>query len=246
MQDSLSPLVAERLGYYVYMYIDPRNDQVFYVGKGLADRALAHLTDASASRKSARISDIRASGRSPRIDILVHGLATEDMALRIEAAVIDALGVTQLTNEVRGWETGKVGRMPLSELESLYGAVPVVVEHPSLLIRIDCLYRYGMGADHLYEITRGVWKVGAKRRDARYALAVFHGVVREVFAIDARHPAGSTPYSFRAHDDLARPGRWEFTGRVAEEFVRSRYMGRSVREAHFAKGLRSPVIYASC
>jgi hypothetical protein len=29
--------VARRLGYYVYMYVDPRSDRPFYVGKGQGD-----------------------------------------------------------------------------------------------------------------------------------------------------------------------------------------------------------------
>lgn len=90
---------------------------------------MAHLRDSSELRKVARINEIRAFGLEPRIDILVHGLPTEEAAFRIEAAVIDAVGVDKLTTAVRGWETGKVGRMPLTELVALYGAIPVEVVH---------------------------------------------------------------------------------------------------------------------
>ena len=40
-----------------------------------------------------------------------------------------------------------------------------------------------MLANALYEATRGVWKVGERREYAHLALAVFEGVVREVYAI---------------------------------------------------------------
>jgi len=144
MFDSIAPYVGERLGFYVYLYVDPRTNEPFYVGKGRGNRALAHLRDTSESAKVARIKEIQAVGLEPHIDILVHGLSSEEAAFRIEAAVIDAIGPEKLTNAVRGWETGKVGRMPLAELVALYGATPVEVVHPSLLIRINRLYRFGM------------------------------------------------------------------------------------------------------
>lgn len=34
---------APGLGYYVYLYVNPVNESVFYVGKGKNGRALAHL-----------------------------------------------------------------------------------------------------------------------------------------------------------------------------------------------------------
>src|SRR5437660_5568128 len=99
MLESITPYVGERLGYYVYLYVDPRTKEPFYVGKGQGERALAHLWDTSESLKVARIKDIQAAGLQPRIDILVHGLS-EEAALRIEAAVIDAIGPDKLTNAV--------------------------------------------------------------------------------------------------------------------------------------------------
>ena len=38
-----TPKVIERLKYYVYVYIDPRNDRPFYIGKGKGNRVFAHL-----------------------------------------------------------------------------------------------------------------------------------------------------------------------------------------------------------
>jgi len=249
MLDSIAPYVRERLGYYVYLYIDPRTNEPFYVGKGQGERALAHLRDGRESQKVARIEAIRASGLEPRIDILVHDLPSEEAAFRIEAAVIDAIDPRRLTNAVRGWESGKVGRMPLAELAALYGARPVDIVHPSLLIRINRLYRYGMAQDELYEATRGIWKLGAKsarRARARYAFSVFHGVVRAVFEIQSWHSARTTPYHVRVFGDPAPlPGRCEFIGAPAEARIRKQYVGRSVQH-YFKQGLRSPVVYVNC
>jgi len=246
MLDSIAPYVGERLGFYVYLYVDPRSNEPFYVGKGQGERALAHLRETSESAKVARIKEIQAVGLEPRIDILVHGLLSEEAAFRIEAAVIDAIGPDRLTNAVRGWESGKVGRMPLTELVSLYGATPVDVVHSSLLIRINRLYRNGMEQTDLYEATRGIWKLGSKRASARYAFSVFHGVVRAVFEIDSWHPERTTPYQVRVFDDPApMPGRWEFIGKPAEENIRNQYVGRSVQH-YFKQGLQSPVVYVNC
>ena len=44
--------------YYVYVYIDPRNYEEFYYGKGKGNRKEAHLKDGSDSEKAKRIKEI--------------------------------------------------------------------------------------------------------------------------------------------------------------------------------------------
>jgi hypothetical protein len=187
---------------------------------------------------------LREAGLQPRLDILAHGLANEETALRIEAAVIDLLSLDDLTNAVRGWRSIQLVRMSLEELIPYYAAKPVTIEDPVLLIRINRLYRHGMPDKELYEATRGVWRLGSRRERSRYAFAVFEGIVREVYAIDKWHPAGTLGYETR-HEDLAVKGRWEFEGRVAPEGVRKRYVGGSVA-TYFAKGSQSPIKYVNC
>lgn len=242
---SIRPEVAHRLGYYVYLYVDPRTGQPFYVGKGQGGRALSHLSEEAESRKCARIAELRAEGKEPRIDILAHGLRDEETAFRIEAAVIDLFGLDALTNEVRGWRSLQLGRIPLPELTMYYAAKPVAVEVPALLIRINRLYRHNMTPQELYEATRGVWKLGTRCTKARYAFAVFEGVVREVYAIESWHPAATTPYATRDASQLKTDGRREFVGRVAEAAVRDAYVGGSVAK-EFPQGLQSPVVYVNC
>ena len=44
---ALPPEVAERMGpFYVYALVDPRDDAVFYVGKGTGQRLLSHGREA--------------------------------------------------------------------------------------------------------------------------------------------------------------------------------------------------------
>lgn len=236
----IPPEVADRLGCYVYLYVDPRDGQPFYVGKGQGRRVLAHLDQEGEGLKVRTIAALRSVGLQPRLEVLAHGLHDEETAFRVEAAAIDLLGLERLTNEARGWRSVESGRMALEELVAYYAAPPVEVTDPALLIRINKLFRHGMSAEELYEVTRGVWKLGPRREEARFALAVFEGVVREVFAIERWHRAGTTPYRDRQLDRLE--GRWEFTGRVAEEPVRARYRGKSVA-AYLKRGLQSPVVY---
>jgi uncharacterized protein len=175
--------VARKLGYYVYILVNPLDGRVFYVGKGRNKRALAHLQDTGKSRKTAILRQIKYAGKAAQIEILAYGVKTADTALRIEAAVIDVLGLPALTNEVRGWRSSRFGRLPLSEVAALYRRKRVTVREPAILIRINELYRGGMNEMELYDATRGIWKVGPLRERAKYAFAVFEGVIREVYEI---------------------------------------------------------------
>jgi hypothetical protein len=237
--------VKEKLGYYVYLYLDPRDGSIFYVGKGTGDRAFAHLYDLSESAKVQRIAAIRAANLQPEIEILVHGLQDEETALRIEASIIDLIGIDKLTNQVRGYESTALGRQSVALLVAQYDRTPVQIEHRVLLIRINQLYRYGMSELALYEATRGVWKAGGRRGQAEFAFAVFRGIVREVYRISAWHPAGTTPYMTRPPEHLVAPGRWEFVGERASEEIRARYIDKSV-EQYLAGSSRNPIRYVNC
>ncbi len=123
-------VVTEKLGHYVYVYVDPRDDRVFYVGKGQGSRALAHLKP-SARDVQTQIQEIGKAGLSPRIDILAHSLPDAETALKIEAAAIDLLGLDNLTNAVRGHGV-KFGRMPLAELSAHYQRRKAKITDPSI------------------------------------------------------------------------------------------------------------------
>ncbi len=236
--------VAEHLGYYVYLYIDPRNGRPFYVGKGKGERILFHLDDTRDSAKVRLIAELKELDLLPRIEVLAHGLKDEETAFRIEAAAIDLLGMTELTNQVRGWKSLQTGRMTLEELIGYYVAKPVTVIHPTLLIRINQLYRHNMSPKELYETTRGIWKLGERRFKVKFALAVFEGVVREVYEVQNWCPALTFAYSTRELSKLDAHGRWEFDGRVASDDIRDQYRHRSV-QAYFRRGNQSPTVYVN-
>ncbi len=83
--------------YYVYVYIDPRNFEEFYYGKGRGSRKDAHLFDQSDSAKAKRIQAIRKEGLEPIVRVIARGLA-EDEALLVEKTLLWKLG--KLTTNV--------------------------------------------------------------------------------------------------------------------------------------------------
>jgi uncharacterized protein len=236
--------VARRLGYYVYLYVDPRTERVFYVGKGQGERVLAHLSAEVETRKGRILDELRQAGLRPRLDILAHQLPDHETALRIEAAVIDLVGLADLTNLVRGWRSLEMGRIPLEDLITYYAAKPVEVTDPAILIRINRLDRHGMSELELYEATRGVWKLGERRKMAQFAMAVFEGVVREVYSIHSWHRGGTLTYTTRPADEVHAPDRWEFRGEVAPDTVRARYLYGSVA-SYFKRGQQNPTVYVN-
>jgi uncharacterized protein len=90
----------ENSDYYVYVYIDPRNFEEFYYGKGTGGRKYAHLADEGDSEKAKRIKDINKSGLKPIIKVIAKDL-TQDDAFLIEKTLIWKLGRT-LTNVSSG------------------------------------------------------------------------------------------------------------------------------------------------
>lgn len=86
--------------YYVYVYIDPRNFEDFYYGKGKGNRKDAHLKDDSDSEKSQRIKAIQKIGLTPIIRVIAKDLSERE-AFLIEKTLIWKLGRT-LTNKSSG------------------------------------------------------------------------------------------------------------------------------------------------
>jgi hypothetical protein len=240
----MKPGMAEKLGYYVYLYVDPRDGKVFYIGKGKGERCLDHLFEDDDHPKVKRIREIFAAGLEPHIEMLAHGLRTEQEAYNIEAAAIGLLGLENLTNRVVGKDSLRFGRKRLSELEGYYAAKPVKITDPVILIRVNQLYRHGMSTAELYDITRGVWVLGLSRASKmKYVFAVYEGVIREVFEPEKWMPALTTKYPART--DLVpedAKGRIEFVGKVAPEAIRQKYLLGDVT-AYTKVSLQAPCLY---
>ena len=81
---------------YVYVYIDPRNYEEFYYGKGKGSRKESHLNDPADTNKTRRIKDIKGANLDPIIKVIARGLS-ESEALLVEKTLLWKLG-GQLTN----------------------------------------------------------------------------------------------------------------------------------------------------
>ncbi len=88
--------MEEDNGYYVYVYIDPRNFEEFYYGKGKGNRKAAHLSDTNDTEKVRIINAIENEGLKPIIKVIAKNL-TEKEALLVEKTLIWKLG-KNLTN----------------------------------------------------------------------------------------------------------------------------------------------------
>lgn len=91
--------------YYVYVYIDPRNYEEFYYGKGKGTRKFSHLIANDDSEKSKRIEEIRSVNLNPIIKVIAAGLS-ESQALLIESTLIWKLG-KYTTNIAAGYFSDK-------------------------------------------------------------------------------------------------------------------------------------------
>jgi hypothetical protein len=232
----MTPEISAVLKSYVYVYTDPRNGRPFYIGKGQGNRLFAHLDDTSETEKTDTIAAIRKSGQEPTIDILRYGLSDAEAAL-VESSAIDLIGLSHLTNRVAGHHEKSYGRIGSQEVIAMLSAKPVKVRHKAILITINKLYRSDMTAEELYEATRGIWVVGAQRERAEYGMAVYQGIVREVYRIQKWHRAGTLPYRTRDSNGFKSSGRWEFEGVVATD-IRDEYVGNSV-----GMGGQNPIRY---
>lgn len=242
-----SNTTCKRLGHYVYLYIDPRDQRVFYVGKGLNNRCFSHLNDLKDTAKVQRIQELRKLDLEPIIEILRYGL-TESEALQVESAAIDLLGLDELTNKVHGHGSSSVGRSGVDELNATLDAREVQIDqnHKVILININKNFVYGMSVHELYDATRCAWRVSPERHNPEFAFSVFRGVVREVFTISGWLPGGTTMKSGdRDGRPIPREGRWEFVGQVAEPDIRKKYIGKSV-SSYWKKGAQNPIMYVNC
>jgi hypothetical protein len=162
-----SQAVIEKLRYYVYLLIDPANDEIFYVGKGIGPRTFDHVNEADTEitekAKLERIRAIHKRGQKVKHVIHRHGL-TEKEAFEIEAALIDFIelvGLPELTNLVSGHHSWDRGLMPIEEIINRYDAQKIDIQEPSILVNITQSYHPPMNEDKLYEVTRGGTGVSA-------------------------------------------------------------------------------------
>lgn len=190
--------IAHLNGFYVYALIDPRNNQVFYIGKGTGNRVFSHEIESGKSQKSEKaklqkIREIKSSGHSVKQVIVNWGL-TESEAFAAEASLINMmrfLSADSLTNTVSGHHVHEALRV--EDFEIMYGAdrlQPEDIQHSIMVIKINKRYHRDMSAAELYDAVRGIWRASLtsiKRRKVEYVFGVYNQLIVAVYKPDEWH-----------------------------------------------------------
>ncbi|MDE7414500.1 MAG: endonuclease [Muribaculaceae bacterium] len=219
---------SDSIGYYVYCLVDPRDNKVFYIGKGKGDRTFAHVRnvdpEADENEKNRRIAEI--GPENVRHIIIRHGL-TSDEALNLESALIDFMmdsrvnGGNSLTNLIHGHHIKRknnehlkkdLGIMSVEEINAQYPEHPFIPNEGDKII-IVLLNRFKLEdgsneANQLYERARGWWWISEEKiKQCTHVLAVYHGIVRAVYcpkSSDWEKVERTTPKG-------RKQTRWQFT-----------------------------------
>lgn len=141
--------------------------------------------------------------------------------------------------------------MLISEAVAKYEAPVADIVEPVLLITVNQFYKRGMEPSMLYEITRGKWVIGVRRSKAKYAFAVYKGIVRETYEIHSWHPALDDDTDLKRawveRNEITastkHKGRWQFEGAIAHKL--HKYVGSST-EKYQALGAQNPIRYVNC
>jgi serine/threonine protein kinase len=125
------------------------------------------------------------------------------------------------------------------------------VEEPVVAININRQYPRASTAEELYQVTRSMWRLSPERANrARYAFAVFQGVIKEVYEIKRWMPATEATRRFwKERENLqgedfgeTHDGRSEFVGEVAPEAIRKKYVGKKLP----GRPSQNPIRYFNC
>jgi hypothetical protein len=216
--DSFPIEIHDKLGWYVYRLIDPRNGQTFYVGKGRGDRVFQHIRGALKQEdaldemdlKTKTILDIQRANLPVLHVIHRHGLENSEVAYEVEAALMDAYyGLTNISGRHGSLERGC---RHVDQIISAYRAAPLEPREPLILIFIGRALDEGRD---IYQAVRGVWKMSRKEAERRALVLAYDGAL-VVGAYRPKHwlPKGQKakqPYAIAMKDGapFGIAGIWE-------------------------------------
>ena len=196
----LTSYTQEQLGHYVYVLRDPRNNQIFYVGKGVGNRVLDHANGVMGkedpqSTKEMQISEIHAAGLEVDAWIIQSGLRSDEHAFATESAVYGTLKLVSSTlnseklslrNIVVPPGFSNSGLIQLNEAIAIFGepADSTLIPHDSVFIKPTTTWRRGMSAEELWESTHGWWLLGEERiQNVRHVFSIPNFVIRGVWLV---------------------------------------------------------------
>lgn len=239
--NAFSQKTIEELNYYVYVLLDPRNDKIFYVGKGKGNRIFAHvacsLDNSLESDKLNIIRDITQSGNKVKHFVVRHGL-NESEAFLVESVLIDFLSyadffsVRSISNMQAGHHQWFKGIKTVQELEVLYACEPLQIEdirHNLMTININKTYNIKNDYHpNIYEATRKSWKISERRlKEVDYVISEYRGIARAVFKPTKWEREGN---------------RWMFEGiEVTDNEITDLYLNKALPEKK--RGEANPIKY---
>lgn len=238
--EEFKPGVSEKLGFYVYRLVDPRNVETFYIGKGKGNRVFEHIketlklsveedNDAILSLKQERIKAIHSENLEVITIIHRHGM-DEKTAYEVEAALIDVY--PNLSNEIGG-HGREYGVMAVEQLNTLYSAEEADLSDfkGSLIIKIteESVIKCN---NNIYEAVRKAWKLKQcllEKNTVPFVFASLAGIIKGVYKVEKW-----LPY----HDE---EGRIFFEGTEAPEL--KRFINQCIPTSYREKGAASPTRY---
>ena len=233
-RDSFPEEVIQKLKYYVYRLIDPRNGESFYVGKGQGNRVFTHakgLPDngvAVSNPVLERIRDIQLAGLEVSHVIHRHGIPTESVAYAVEATLIDAF--PGALNRVARHGSDEYGCRHADEIIAQFEAEEFEVKEPLICINIPHRYYTHSTLDAV----RGMWPININRaRGYKLVLAHVRGLVVGAFRPEqpwlAATPENFCPETFpEVLSKRVQERRRGFVGGKAEDKVWNYYVGKRV------------------
>lgn len=112
-----------------------------------------------------------------------------------------------------------------------------------IAIKINQEYSENISEQRLYDVTRSSWKVNIENaQKVDYAFSIFDGIVLEVYKVAEWLKACET-FNEHTSPKLEDPNtRYEFVGNIAEDEVRNKYKGKSVKNL-YVRGEQAPFKY---
>lgn len=254
--------IAEtKIRFYVYALRDPRNRQIFYVGKGQKNRWYDHIHEALSNPESdklklQRIHEIHADGLTVEAFIIRHGIDREKDAYEIEAAVVHAYRLLEQVNENQAVELTNIAEIHHPErgltsvgiAQTLYNAPPCPdIEVACGFFRLPVLWYPDMPDEELRQATFGWWsskEVVNGRKKAEYAFAISNQIIRGVYRIDPSMWRERVKGDRDWEHDIEKPPRWGFPDCVPAPEM-SHFLNTSVRHL-YKKGNASAARFFNC
>lgn len=246
--------------FYVYGLIDPRTNEIFYIGKGSGNRVFNHELESLKSADSDKmklktISEIKSAGLDVKKIIINHNLS-EAEAFAAEAALINAFNYVSnigLTNIASGHHFKEA--LSVEDYEKEYGAEELTesdIKHKILVIKINRLFHRNIAPDELYDCVRGVWRASlANVKDVEYVFGVFNQLIVAVYKptrwYKCKDEGGRRP----RQDEVLTPKSENRIFFVDENFEKGValdenqkfYNGKSIAKLKASQSAQNPITY---